>query len=187
MCDPKGSPRIGVTNLKIGWGEGFGEGGAAKRRGPPQGNADLSKKKQIGILNLFPTKDKDLNEYLSAACRTTRFCFIFPLFSRPLYKNALQLFVGHILCKGRRTVADVLRCLHLKNIKNFSKFHWILSGAKWNALQGAKILLLRLIQFSKFWRTYERQYVASTIILWSYKFDNGTKNLTSRNRVIVWI
>jgi hypothetical protein len=69
-----------------------------------------------------------------------------PLFSQPVYKNAVQLFLGHILCKDRRTIADILRCLHLKNLKNFSKFHWVLSGAKWSALQAAKILFITLVK-----------------------------------------
>jgi hypothetical protein len=68
-----------------------------------------------------------------------------PLFSQPVYKNVVLLFLGHILCKDRRTIADILRRLHLKNLKNFSKFHWVLSGAKWSSLQGARILFTTLI------------------------------------------
>jgi hypothetical protein len=68
-----------------------------------------------------------------------------PLFSRPVYKNAVTLFAGHILTKGRRTIADVLRTLDLKNLKNFSKFHWILSSAKWAACKASGILLLEII------------------------------------------
>ena len=70
--------------------------------------------------------------------------FFTPLFSRPIFKNASQLFLGHILCKNRRTVTDILRQLGLKNIKNYSKYHWVLSGAKWCSIQGAKILLSNL-------------------------------------------
>ncbi|MFI5334463.1 MAG: transposase [Chlamydiales bacterium] len=80
---------------------------------------------------------------LSDAILST-FSLFSPLFSRPIDRNVRLLFLGHILCKGRRTIADVLRCLHLENIKNFSKFHWVLSGAKWCAFQGAKILLLEI-------------------------------------------
>ena len=69
-----------------------------------------------------------------------------PLFSRPIYKNVILLFVGHILTKGRRTIADVLRTLDLKNIKNFSKFHWILSEAKWSACKASGILLREIIR-----------------------------------------
>jgi hypothetical protein len=69
-----------------------------------------------------------------------------PLFSRSVYKNVVTLFAGHILTKGRRTIADILRTLDLKNLKNFSKFHWIFSGAKWVACKAAGILLLEIIR-----------------------------------------
>lgn len=72
------------------------------------------------------------------------FTIFTPLFSNPVYKNALQLFCGHILCKGRRTVTEILRQLRLKNIKNYSKYHWVLAGAKWSSLGGSKILLKAL-------------------------------------------
>jgi len=71
-----------------------------------------------------------------------------PLFSRPVYQNALQLFMGHILCKGRRTVADILRRLNLTKIQNYSKFHWVLSGAKWSALKGAQILFQQILKLA---------------------------------------
>ena len=69
-----------------------------------------------------------------------------PLFSKPVYRNVLLLFVGHVLTKGRRTIADILRTLDLKSFKNFSKFHWVLSGAKWSACKAAGILLLEIIR-----------------------------------------
>ena len=72
------------------------------------------------------------------------FTLFAPLFSRPIFKNAFQLFIGHILCKTRRTIADILRQLGLKNIKNYSKYHWVLSGAKWCSIRGGKILLTTL-------------------------------------------
>jgi hypothetical protein len=74
------------------------------------------------------------------------FALFSPLFSRSVYKNVVILFVGHILSKGRRTVADTLRTLDLKNLKNFSKFHWILSGAKWSGAKAAGVLLLEIIK-----------------------------------------
>jgi hypothetical protein len=70
-----------------------------------------------------------------------------PLFSKPVFSNVLLLFVGHILTKGRRTIADILRTLNLHNVKNFSKFHWVLSKAKWSGLKAAKILFNALINF----------------------------------------
>lgn len=68
-----------------------------------------------------------------------------PLFSKPVYKNALLLFVGHILTKGHRTIADILRTLNLHHIKNFSKFHWVLSGAKWSGLKASRLLFNAII------------------------------------------
>jgi hypothetical protein len=69
-----------------------------------------------------------------------------PLFSRPTYKNVVFLFAGHILTNGRRTITDILRTLDLKNLKNFAKFHWVLSGAQWSAFKAARILLLEIIK-----------------------------------------
>lgn len=67
-----------------------------------------------------------------------------PLFSRSVFKNACQLFLGHVLCKNRRTITDILRQLGLRNIKNYSKYHWFLSGAKWCSIRASKILLSHL-------------------------------------------
>lgn len=69
-----------------------------------------------------------------------------PLFSRPVYENVVSLFIGHILTKGNRTIADILRTLNLKNLKNFSKFHWVFSGAKWSAFKAANLLFLEIIK-----------------------------------------
>lgn len=69
-----------------------------------------------------------------------------PLFSKPVYKNFLLLFSGHILTKGRRTIADILRTLNLHHIKNFSKFHWVLSGAKWSGLKASRLLFIAIVK-----------------------------------------
>ena len=69
-----------------------------------------------------------------------------PVFSQPIYKNMVLLLVGHVLCNGRRTIADVLRRLNLKDVKNFSKFHWVLSGAKWCAIKAGRILFLEVVK-----------------------------------------
>jgi len=68
-----------------------------------------------------------------------------PLFSRSVYKNVVLLFVGHLLTKGRRTIADILRTLDLHRVDNFSKFHWVLSCAKWSPLRGSAILFSQII------------------------------------------
>lgn len=68
-----------------------------------------------------------------------------PLFSKPVYKNVFLLYVGHILTKGRRTIADLLRTLNLHDCQNFSKFHWVLSKAKWSSLKASEILFTQII------------------------------------------
>ena len=75
------------------------------------------------------------------------FSLFTPLFSKPVYENALLLFIGHVLTKGRRTVADILRTLNLHKIKKFSKFHWVLSGAKWTGLKASRLLFMAIIKF----------------------------------------
>jgi hypothetical protein len=69
-----------------------------------------------------------------------------PLFSRPVYKSVQLLFIGHILTKGRRTIADILRTLNLSQTKNFSKFHWVLSKAKWSGLKASRILFTAILK-----------------------------------------
>lgn len=69
------------------------------------------------------------------------------LFSRPVWQNALTLVLGAILTKGKRTVTSCLRAMGLKGEKNFPRFHWVLSHAKWSCLMASKILLGLLINF----------------------------------------
>lgn len=71
-----------------------------------------------------------------------------PLFSRPTYQSFLFLFHAHILCKGRRTVTEILKRMGLRHIKNYSKYHDFFNKAKWSPLNGSKILLLKLISFT---------------------------------------
>ena len=68
-----------------------------------------------------------------------------PLFSLPSYNNFLLLFYAHILCKGRRTVTELLKRIDLRHVKNFSKYHDFFRKAKWSSLKGAKILFLKLV------------------------------------------
>ena len=67
-----------------------------------------------------------------------------PLFSKPTFKKFLILFYGHLLCKGFRTVTEILKRLGLKDNKNFSNYHDFFNKNKWSALDGAKILFLKL-------------------------------------------
>ena len=38
------------------------------------------------------------------------FALFAPLFSRPVYKNAIELIVAHFLCTGKRTVTNLIKC-----------------------------------------------------------------------------
>ena len=71
-----------------------------------------------------------------------------PLFSQPSYFNFLLLFQGHILCKGRRTVCEILKHLNLRKVKNYSRYHDFFRKAKWSALNASKILVLKLVSLT---------------------------------------
>lgn len=63
------------------------------------------------------------------------------VFTSPTWKNAQTLLIGAILCPGKRTVSAALRALGLANGTNFSKYHRVLNGSKWDSWQLVKILL----------------------------------------------
>jgi hypothetical protein len=67
-------------------------------------------------------------------------------FTRPTWNNLQTLFFGAILCRGARRVSSVLRVMGLANEINFSKYHRVLSHARWSGLALCKILLGLLIQ-----------------------------------------
>jgi hypothetical protein len=68
-----------------------------------------------------------------------------PQFTRPTWKNIQTLFLGAVLCRGARRVTSILRVMGLANEKNYSKYHRILSHARWDGLVLSKILLGLLI------------------------------------------
>ena len=69
-----------------------------------------------------------------------------PLFcSQSSYINFLELFQGHILCKGKRTISEILKHLGLRNVKNYSRYHDFFRKAKWSSLQGTQILFLYIV------------------------------------------
>jgi DDE superfamily endonuclease len=67
-------------------------------------------------------------------------------FTKPTWKNLQILFTGAILCRGPRRITSILRVMGLANEINFSKYHRVLSHARWNGLALSKILLGLLIQ-----------------------------------------
>lgn len=52
---------------------------------------------------------------------------------------------GAILCKGGRTVCGSLKVMGLRGEKAFASYHRVLNRAQWDALKGAKILLMHII------------------------------------------
>jgi hypothetical protein len=67
-------------------------------------------------------------------------------FSRPTWKNIQVLLIGVLLCRGPRRVSSVLRVMGLASIRNFSKYHRVLSRAEWNGLNLAKIVFGLLVK-----------------------------------------
>jgi hypothetical protein len=63
-----------------------------------------------------------------------------PMFTKPTWANVLVLTSGALLAIRRRTTTQALRAMDLTE-GNFSKFHRVLSKARWSPLQGSKILL----------------------------------------------
>ena len=66
-------------------------------------------------------------------------------FTRPTWKNIQLLLIGAILCRGARRITSILRVMDLREEKNFSKYHRVLSRAQWSSLALSKILLGILI------------------------------------------
>ena len=67
-------------------------------------------------------------------------------FSQPTWKNIQTLLIGAILCRGPRRVSSALRVMGLASVRNFSKYHHVLSRAEWNGLMLAKILFGLLVK-----------------------------------------
>ena len=69
-----------------------------------------------------------------------------PVFTRPTWKNINTLLIGAILCRGARRITSILRVMGLSEVKNFSKYHRVLSRTQWNSLAASKILFGLLIR-----------------------------------------
>jgi len=70
------------------------------------------------------------------------------LFSYPVWNNAVTLFVGTILCRGKRTVCSALRLVGLSNETCFAKYHHVLNRVKWSPLSASRILLNLLVKLT---------------------------------------
>lgn len=81
---------------------------------------------------------------LPAACSATILAFA-PLFSKRTWEYAQTLLIGAILCPAQRTVAAALRIMDLSSAKHFQNYHRLLNRVRWSALQGARLLVSRLL------------------------------------------
>lgn len=68
------------------------------------------------------------------------------LFRLSVWQHVQVLMIGAILCQGARRVSTILRIMGLSQERRFEKYHRVFNRAKWNGVNGAKILLGLLIQ-----------------------------------------
>jgi hypothetical protein len=68
-----------------------------------------------------------------------------PMFSRRVWAHVQVLLAGTLLSPARRTVAAALRVLGLAQLKQFHRYHRVLSQAKWSGLAISRILLGLLV------------------------------------------
>ncbi len=64
-----------------------------------------------------------------------------PHFSRRVWRHALVLLTGAILAPQRRTVAAALRAVGQEHDRGFSRYHRVLSRARWSGLAVSRTLL----------------------------------------------
>src|SRR5215210_8209841 len=79
----------------------------------------------------------------------TRFATIIvafaPLFRHQTWLHAEILLVGAILTPGKRTVTSILRIIGLSRERHFVNYHRVLSRARWNGREAARLLLGLLV------------------------------------------
>ena len=68
-----------------------------------------------------------------------------PVFSRRVWVHVQVLLAGTLLSPARRTVAAALRVLGLAQLKQFHRYHRVLSRAKWSSLDISRIVLGLLV------------------------------------------
>src|SRR5438105_10028899 len=62
-----------------------------------------------------------------------------PVLSRRVWAHVQILLAGSLLSPARRTVAAALRVLGLAQLKQFHRYHRVLSHAKWSGLAISRI------------------------------------------------
>lgn len=73
-------------------------------------------------------------------------CNFAPLFSRPTYLKFLTLLMGHLLCRGRRTITNCLRTVGLSGNRRYPEFYDVFRRANWSSFKASKILLFLIDQ-----------------------------------------
>ncbi|HEU4322081.1 MAG TPA: transposase, partial [Roseiflexaceae bacterium] len=68
-----------------------------------------------------------------------------PLFSARVWDHAQVLLVGAMLAPARRTVAAALRVTGLAHMRQFHRYHRVLSRAEWSGLAVSRVLLALLV------------------------------------------
>src|SRR4051812_30737565 len=68
-----------------------------------------------------------------------------PLFSARSWEHAQVRLIGAILAPAQRPVAAALRVTGLAQVRQFHRYHRVLSRAKWSALAVGRVLLAWLI------------------------------------------
>jgi hypothetical protein len=68
-----------------------------------------------------------------------------PLFSPRVWRHAQVLLVGAILAPAQRTVAAALRVTGLAQVRQFHRYHRVLSRAVWSGLVVGRVLLALLV------------------------------------------
>jgi len=66
-------------------------------------------------------------------------------FSRRVWEHAVELVVGALLTRGKRTVTAALRVLGLAQQPRFERDHRVLNRAPWSGLAVSRILLGLLV------------------------------------------
>jgi hypothetical protein len=72
-------------------------------------------------------------------------CAFAPLFSVPVWRHAQVLLIGAILAPAQRTVAAALRVTGLAQVRQFHRYHRVLSRAAWSELAVGRVLLGLLV------------------------------------------
>lgn len=68
-----------------------------------------------------------------------------PLFSSRVWSHAQVLLMGAMLAPAQRTVTAALRVTGLASVRQFHRYHRVLSRATWSALAGGRVLFATVV------------------------------------------